>query len=144
MFKIKFKTRLKQGFSYIFYKYDNNFDFEIKEILSEFEFSVFNKMSNYDKLHSYNLMKKVKNNKLLADNILYLKLALLHDCGKENIGLLRRIKKVLIGDRILENHTNIAYEKLKEHNIELANLCAVHHNKNTDQYMIEFQNLDDE
>lgn len=137
------KARLKQGFFYIFCKYNKKFDSEVMEILSDFEFLVFSKMSDYDKLHSYLLMKKVKKSKL-SGNILYLKLALLHDCGKENIGLLRRIKKVIFGDKLLENHTKIAYEKLKEHNIELAKLCIMHHDKNYDKDMEEFQKLDDE
>lgn len=136
-------SRIKQGFFYMFYKYDSKFDEEVKEILSDFEFSIFNKMSNYDKLHSYNLMKKVKKNKLLSSNELYLKLALLHDCGKGNVSFFRRIKKVILGDKILEKHTLNAYNKLKDHNIELAILCAKHHDIDVDICMKEFQNLDD-
>ncbi|MDO4690112.1 MAG: HD domain-containing protein [Fusobacterium sp.] len=141
---IIFISRIKQGFSYIFCKYDNTFDKEIKEILSEVEFLIFSKMSDYDKLHSYNLMKRVQKNNLLSNNNLYLKLALLHDCGKGNASLLRRIKKVLMGDKILEMHSLNAYEKLKKYNLELATLCLNHHNKPLDEMMREFQKLDDE
>lgn len=138
------KSRLKQGLAYIFGKYNNAFDLEVKKILSEYEFLIFSNMSNYDKLHSYNLMKKVEKDPLLSTYILYLKLALLHDCAKGKIGLLRRIKKVIIGDKLLESHPKLAYEKLKEHNIELAKLCACHHENNVDKNMKKFQELDDE
>ena len=116
----------------------------MREILSDYEFELFLKMTNYDKLHSYNLLKKVKKNELLSKKILFQKLALLHDCGKGNTGLLRRIKKVLIGDKLLEQHTNIAYKNLKKHNQELAILCRFHHDKTEDKFMQEFQRLDDE
>ena len=73
----------------------------------------------------------------------YLKLALLHDSGKGKVGLFRRIKKVIIGDKILEKHPEIAFEKLKNINFELAKLCSEHHNKNVDEKMKIFQELDD-
>ena len=137
-------SRIRQGLSYIFSKYDIKFDQEVKQILSDKEYDIFSKMSNYDKCHSYTLMKKVRKNKLLSTNELYLKLALLHDCGKENASLLRRVKKTLIGDKILEKHPLNAYEKLKDYNLELAFLCLNHHNLDVDKYMKEFQKLDDE
>lgn len=137
-------ARIKQFISYIFLKYDNSLDNEIKKLLSDYEFSLFSEMSNYDKVHSYKLLKKVKENKLLSSNNLFLKLALLHDCGKGNAPLFRRIKKVLIGDKILEKHTEIAFEKLKNHNLELAKLCYIHHNEIEDKYIKEFQRLDNE
>ena len=101
-------------------------------------------MSDYDKLHSYKLFQKVKENIFLKDKKIFLKLALLHDSGKGNIGLIRRIKKVLIGDKILERHPDLAFEKLKNINLELANLCREHHNKNVNDDMKIFQQLDDE
>ena len=63
--------------------------------------------------------------------------------GKGKVGLLRRIKKVLVGDKILEKHPNIAFEKLKNINFDLAELCLNHHNKDVDQKMKIFQELDD-
>ena len=63
--------------------------------------------------------------------------------GKSKVGLLRRIKKVLVGDKILEKHPNIAFEKLKNINFDLAELCLNHHNKDVDQKMKIFQELDD-
>ena len=136
-------SRVKQVYQYIFSKFDKSNNSEIKEILSNEEFLIFSTMSKYDKVHSYNLYQKVKENEILSSEKLYLKLALLHDSGKGKVGLLRRIKKVLVGDKILEKHPNIAFEKLKNINFDLAELCLNHHNKDVDQKMKIFQELDD-
>ena len=136
-------SRVKQVYQYIFSKFDESNNSEIKKILSEEEFLIFSTMSNYDKVHSYNLYQKVKEDKILSSEKLYLKLALLHDSGKGKVGLLRRIKKVLVGDKILEKHPNIAFEKLKNINFDLAELCLNHHNKDVDEKMKIFQELDD-
>lgn len=141
---IIFISKMKQGISYIFCKYDIKFDEEVKQILSDTEYKIFSEMSNYDKWHSYSLLKKVEGNKILSNKNLYLKLALLHDCGKGNASLFRRIKKTLIGDKKLERHPLNAYEKLKNCNLELAILCLKHHSLNVDDFMKEFQKLDDE
>ena len=53
------------------------------------------------------------------------------------------MKKVVVGDRKLEGHTENAYEKLKNINKELAQLCRIHHDKSDDSKMKEFQKLDD-
>ena len=136
-------SRVKQVYQYIFSKFDESNNSEIKKILSEEEFLIFSTMSNYDKVHSYSLYQKVKEDKTLSSEKLYLKLALLHDSGKGKVGLLRRIKKVLVGDKILEKHPNIAFEKLKNINFDLAELCLNHHNKDVDEKMKIFQELDD-
>ena len=136
-------SRVKQVYQYIFSKFDESNNSEIKKILSEEEFLIFSTMSNYDKVHSYSLYQKVKEEKTLSSEKLYLKLALLHDSGKGKVGLLRRIKKVLVGDKILEKHPNIAFEKLKNINFDLAELCLNHHNKDVDEKMKIFQELDD-
>ena len=136
-------SRVKQVYQYIFSKFDESNNSEIKKILSEEEFLIFSTMSNYDKVHSYNLYQKVKEDKILSSEKLYLKLALLHDSGKGKVGLLRRIKKVLVGDKILEQHPSVAFEKLKNINFDLAELCLNHHNKDVDQKMKIFQELDD-
>ncbi|EHI79299.1 hypothetical protein HMPREF9093_00406 [Fusobacterium sp. oral taxon 370 str. F0437] len=136
-------SRVKQVYQYIFSKFDESNDSEIKKILSEEEFLIFSTMSNYDKVHSYSLYQKVKGNKTLSSEKNFLKLALLHDSGKGKVGLLRRIKKVLVGDKILEQHPNIAFEKLKNINFDLAELCLKHHNKDVDEKMKIFQELDD-
>ena len=136
-------SRVKQVYQYIFSKFDEGNNFEIKKILSDEEFLIFSTMSNYDKVHSYSLYQKVKEEKTLSSEKLYLKLALLHDSGKGKVGLLRRIKKVLVGDKILEQHPNIAFEKLKNINFDLAKLCLQHHDKDVDEKMKIFQELDD-
>lgn len=140
----KFKSRIKQGFLYIFGKYNDKWDFEIKKILSSKEFSIFSQMDRYDKIHSYKILKKIEINPILSEKKIYFKLALLHDCGKDKIGLLKRIKKVLIGDKMLETHELKGYIKLKEINLELANLVKIHHTSTNDFVMAEFQKLDDE
>ena len=136
-------SRVKQVYLYIFSNFNDSWNSEVKKILSKEEFLIFSEMANYDKVHSYKLYQKVKTNKILSLQEIYLKLALLHDSGKGKVGLFRRIKKVLIGDKILEKHPEIAFEKLKNINFELAKLCSEHHNKNVDEKMKIFQELDD-
>lgn len=136
-------ARVRQGLMYLFVRYKAKWDSEVKKVLSEEEFEVFQSMSNYDRVHSYRLYGLVKNDKLLKDNLIYYKLALLHDCGKYNASLYRRVKKVLIGEKSLENHSEISYEKLKGINFELAKLAKNHHYLPQDKYMKRFQELDD-
>ncbi|PGH22166.1 phosphohydrolase [Fusobacterium polymorphum] len=136
-------SRIKQVYQYIFSNFNDNWNDEVKKILSKEEFLIFSEMGNYDKVHSYKLYQKVKSDKILSLEEKYLKLALLHDSGKGKVGLFRRIKKVIIGDKILEKHPEIAFEKLKNINFELAKLCSEHHNKNVDEKMKIFQELDD-
>ena len=136
-------SRVKQVYLYIFSNFDDNWNNEVKKILSKEEFLIFSEMGNYDKVHSYKLYQKVKSNKILSLEEKYLKLALLHDSGKGKVGLFRRVKKVLVGDKLLEQHPNIAFEKLKNINFDLAELCLNHHNKDVDQKMKIFQELDD-
>ena len=132
-------SRVKQVYLYIFSNFKEEWNSEVKKVLSKEEFLIFSKMKNYDKVHSYNLYQKVKSNKILSSQEIYLKLALLHDSGKGKVGLFRRIKRVLIGDKILEKHPEIAFKKLKNINFELAKLCLQHHNKNVDEKMKIFQ-----
>lgn len=135
--------RIKQIFLYIFGRYNLEWDKEIQTFLTEKEYEVFYKMDRYDKIHSYKILKDVMENKKLKNNLLFYKLALLHDCGKENIGLFRRIKKVLIGDKKLSLHENNGFEKLKNINKELATLVRNHHKKNYSLEMDTFQKIDD-
>lgn len=136
-------SRIKQGVTYLFKKYDPNNDLVVQDILTDEEFKIFNKMSEYDKIHSFNLFKLVKKNPILKNNENYLKLALLHDCGKENLSLFVRVKKVLIGDKKVENHPNLSFEKLKNINITVGKLAFSHHMLPNDENMKIFQELDD-
>ena len=137
-------SRLKQGYRYLFKKFDKSNEYEIRSILTVAEFQIFSKMGEYDKLHSFLIYTRCKKDEILRNDINYLKLALLHDCGKGNIGLLKRIKKVLVGDKELERHAEKAFEKLKDINIDLAKLCRDHHEKIVENKMKIFQKLDDE
>ncbi|MGL4976844.1 MAG: HD domain-containing protein [Cetobacterium sp.] len=137
-------SRLKQAFRCLFLKFDKNSEDEVRKFLLEREFQIFNEMSDYDRLHSFCIYKAVQKNEILKDEEKYLKLALLHDCGKGNVTFYKRVKKVLIGDKILEKHPENAYQKLKDIDIELAKLCRDHHKKNVEEKMRVFQQIDDE
>lgn len=139
----KIKSRINQGILYIFGKYDEKNSIVVKKILSDKEFQIFNSMSRYDKIHSFRLYNFVLKNEILKDDNIYLKLALLHDCGKESPNLLKRMKKVIFGDKKLEKHSEDGYIKLKNINYKLAILCKNHHIKSNDLKMQEFQKLDD-
>lgn len=136
-------ARIKQGLIFIFGKYDEKWNEEVKKVLTVDEFEVFKQMSRYDKIHSYRLYKMVKIDEVLKGEEIYKKLALLHDCGKYNASLFRRVKKVLVGEKSLDNHSELSYEKLKYINLELAQLAKQHHIVLDNIYMKRFQELDD-
>ncbi len=136
-------ARIKQGLLFLFGKYKKENDISVKEILTYEEFKIFDKMSEYDKIHSFNLYLAVKESEILKDDVSYLKLALLHDCGKENYSLFKRIKKVIIGDKQIEKHPSASYYKLKNIDKKTAYLALKHHEKTDDEKMKEFQRLDD-
>ena len=134
---------IKQGLTFIFGKYKSEWNIEVKKILTDKEFEVFNQMSEYDKIHSYKILKLVLEDNLLKDEEIFKKLALLHDCGKYHASLYRRMKKVLIGEKTLDRHNEDSYKKLENINLELAELARDHHYYSDDIYMQRFQELDD-
>ncbi|AVQ17778.1 MULTISPECIES: HD domain-containing protein [Fusobacterium] len=136
-------ARIKQGLTFIFGKYKSEWNIEVKKILTDKEFEVFNQMSEYDKIHSYKILKLVLEDNLLKDEEIFKKLALLHDCGKYHASLYRRMKKVLIGEKTLDRHNEDSYKKLENINLELAELAKDHHYYSDDIYMQRFQELDD-
>ena len=136
-------ARIKQGLTFIFGKYKSEGNIEVKKILTDKEFEVFNQMSEYDKIHSYKILKLVLEDNLLKDEEIFKKLALLHDCGKYHASLYRRMKKVLIGEKTLDRHNEDSYKKLENINLELAELARDHHYYSDDIYMQRFQELDD-
>lgn len=136
-------ARIKQGLTFIFGKYKSEWNIEVKKILTDKEFEVFNQMSEYDKIHSYKILKLVLEDNLLKDEEIFKKLALLHDCGKYHASLYRRMKKVLIGEKTLDRHNEDSYKKLENVNLELAELARDHHYYSDDIYMQRFQELDD-
>lgn len=136
-------ARIKQGLTFIFGKYKSEWNIEVKKILTDKEFEVFNQMSEYDKIHSYKILKLVLEDNLLKDEEIFKKLALSHDCGKYHASLYRRMKKVLIGEKTLDRHNEDSYKKLENINLELAELARDHHYYSDDIYMQRFQELDD-
>lgn len=136
-------SRIKQGLTCLFSRYNNENDEIVKEILSSREFIYFDKMSDYDKIHSLGVYKKILKDDILKNDILYLKLGLLHDCGKGKVTLLRRVKKVLIGDKVLEKHPEEGAKKIAPINRELSFLILNHHGKPEDIKMERFQKIDD-
>ena len=136
-------ARIKQGLTFIFGKYKSEWNIEVKKILTDKEFEVFNQMSEYDKIHSYKILKLVLEDNLLKDEEIFKKLALLHDCGKYHASLYRRMKKVLIGEKTLDRHNEDSYKKFENINLELAELARDHHYYSDDIYMQRFQELDD-
>ncbi|MGL4403105.1 MAG: phosphohydrolase [Fusobacteriaceae bacterium] len=140
------KGRLNQVIIYLFGKYDEKWNPEIEKYLEERELEIFHNMERYDKIHSYRLMKFVEKDDILkktGNHNLYIRLSLLHDCGKENLSLWRRIKKVLWRDHKASAHTEKGYEKIKELDLSLAKKIREHHNKVVDSFMKRFQELDD-
>ena len=137
-------NRIKQVINYIFNKPKIEEMEKIKLLLTQEEYKIFMNMDNYDKVHSLDVYKIVKADDLLNKDEKYLKLALLHDCGKEKICLLTRIKKVLVGDKLLDRHPGLGYEKLKEIDLELADLILNHHGTDVDKKLKRFQEIDDE
>ena len=106
-------ARIRQGLTFLFGRYKEEWNKEVKQVLDEREFAVFNEMSEYDRIHSYRLYKLVLEDELLGKEEIYKKLALLHDCGKYHASLYIRVKKVLIGEKTLNNHSEISiYEEL--------------------------------
>ncbi|WP_372714443.1 HD domain-containing protein [Ilyobacter sp.] len=135
--------RIRQVLTYIFSKYEEKNNEIVREILSEDEYAVFSRMKEYDKIHSVNMLKEAREDELLKKDKNYLKLALLHDCGKEGAGLIARIKQVSIGDEILKKHPERSYKKLLEINPFVADLARSHHFSGTIGKMKRFQEIDD-
>ncbi len=136
-------NRIKQVINYIFTKPRLDEIEQIRDILSPPEYEIFLNMDEYDKIHCLGVYREMTKDEILGKDPIYLKFALLHDCGKEDINLFRRIKKVIFQDELLEHHPILGYEKLKEINLEVAKLIKNHHNKSVDEKMKRFQEIDD-
>lgn len=140
------RGRLNQGIIYFFGKYDENWNGEIERHLNKREMKIFISMDRYDKIHSYRLMKFVEEDEILkksGNHSFYMKLALLHDCGKEKLSIWRRIKKVLWRDKKVSAHTEKGYEKIKGLDRSLAQGIKEHHSQKVNLLMKRFQQLDD-
>ncbi|MDR2879527.1 MAG: HD domain-containing protein [Fusobacteriales bacterium] len=116
---------------------------EAMKLLNDKEKKIFTEMAKYDRRHSLEVYKKVMENDILKNEILYKKLALLHDCGKGNTNaVIRALHKVNI-KTCLKEHPDRGFMKLKETDEELAVLIKNHHVKSYGRLMDEFQKLDD-
>ncbi len=138
-------SKLKKIYYYIFSKLKNEEEEMIRKYLSEEERKYFEEMHKFDKKHSVNLLKSVLVNKKLRDDILYIKLALLHDCGKDkDTKFTDRLKYAFLKKGKLISHPRVGFEKLKDVDYKLALLIMKHHNKNIHcEKLIEFRKLDD-
>jgi len=136
-------NKLISIYDYLFRKPDVEEVTKLKNILTPKEYMIFLDMDDYDQVHSLKVYDKVCKDKILKEKKIYLKLALLHDCGKKNASLFRRIKTHIKKDEVLENHPTLGYEKIKELNLNLAKLISQHHEKNLDGNMKRFQKIDD-
>lgn len=135
--------RIRQGFNYIYGVYNEKDDRLAKATLTDKEYEIFIEMNNYDKVHSIEVLKMLLEDDKLCYKKEYKKLALLHDCGKEKAGLIRRSKKVIIGDKKLEAHSERSYEMLKDTNLKVAKLARRHHEKDVPGDLKRFQYIDD-
>lgn len=125
---------------YYFHKIDDKDLEKVYCILNTKELEIFNNMDSYDKYHGICVYKK-----MIDKNVpdIYLKLALLHDCGKKNISFFKRVIHKLGLKTILREHPRLGYEKVKKINSELAKLIYKHHDKPENEYMCLFQDADD-
>lgn len=138
-------ARLGQVFRYFFVKSSDKIENYAKDNLSDKEYMIFKEMGNYDKVHCYKCAVEVENKMEIFGSKIWIKAALLHDCGKDkNIGFLERVAfAVLKFDGRLKKHPENGYEKLKEINSEIAEIIRVHHDKKQSGLLIEFQKIDD-
>ena len=127
---------------YFFPKIDENFERESLKILSDKEKKIFSSMGSYDRMHSLEVYKKVLDTELKRDKK-YTKLALLHDCGKGNAGIIKRILHKFKFNTILREHPEMGYIRTRELDEELAILIKNHHNRNYGDKMRIFQKCDD-
>ena len=77
---------IRKGKEYFFPIIDESVQKEALELLSSKEKMYFLEMGKYDRYHSLEVYRKIKETSLKEKEI-YLKMALLHDCGKEKIGI---------------------------------------------------------
>ena len=134
---------IRKAVEYFFPVISGDLCTEALDFLSDKEKKIFMEMTKYDRKHSLEVYKKVKENDILKNEILYKKLALLHDCGKGNTNVAVRVLHKINMKTALKNHPDSGSEKLKDIDKELAILIKNHHVKNYGKLMDEFQKLDD-
>lgn len=113
---------------------------EVYKFLTEYEKEIFDKMDRYDRFHGMMVYKNIKKYGFGRDFEVF---CLLHDCGKEKAGFfLRVMHKLKFKTRIL-SHPKVGFDKMKNHNIYIANLIKNHHEKPETKEMEIFQKIDD-
>ncbi len=134
---------MRKGKEYFFPEIDGKVLKRALKILTKKEKETFMEMDEYDRMHSLEVYKKVCKTEIKND-VLYLKLALLHDCGKGKTPiLLRSMHKFGVKTRLTE-HPLKGYEKVRNYNEELALLIKNHHRRSYSEKMDIFQKCDDE
>ncbi len=132
---------IRKFFDYFIAKIDLELEEKALKILNIKEQEIYFNMDYYDRYHGLSVYSKLMNKNMPE---IYLKLAILHDCGKENANfLIRTIHKFGIKTKLREHSYN-GYKKLKNIDKDLANLILNHHNKTDDKYMKIFQKADDD
>lgn len=136
--------RFKQVYTMLFPKLKYEDLVLVSTNIDGVEREIFDTMSDYDKKHSVNVLKGVLKNSLLAEDNLYRRLALLHDCGKDpKTTFGERVKYALFKVGKLRFHNNRGFEKLNDIDYKLALLVLKHHNKNIDNDKLRaFQKID--
>ncbi len=131
---------IKKFLDYFIRKIDKKLEQEILNVLNTEERKIYFNMDYYDRYHGISVYNKLVNTDIPK---IYLKLGVLHDCGKENAKFYLRVLHKIGFKTILREHSKMGYNKLKDINYELAKLVLVHHNKTNDKYMKIFQDADD-
>lgn len=134
---------VKKAREYFFPKINIEDYSEALDFLSEEKRKIFLSMSLYDKKHSLEVYKKVKENKLIGENKKYLELALLHDCGKEKTNIIKRVIHKIGLRTHLRFHPENGAKRLEIIDPELAVLVKNHHVNSYNREMTEFQKIDD-
>ena len=136
--------KVKQVYTMIFSKLKEEDKKLIEENLEGVEREIFEEMHPYDKKHSVNVLKGVLKSNVLREDKLYIRLALLHDCGKDvKTTFGQRVKYSLFKVGRIHFHPKRGYEKLNEMDYKLALLVQKHHNKNIDNDKLRaFQKID--
>ena len=153
-----------------FFKINDSDIIYVKKYISEEQFQLFDKLSNYDKRHSVyvakDIEKNLKRNITCSELEILIKTALLHDIGKiyKRLNIFDRVLIVIMDSLFKEkikdikikaikekinvyyNHPQLGYELLKNctDNEEILYLIRNHHNKNVDYYRLKiFQEFDE-
>ncbi|MCX5773910.1 MAG: HD domain-containing protein [Fusobacteria bacterium] len=137
--------RLTQAWRAIFIKVSKE-DRELAlSILKEtWEREIFLSLSEYDQNHSIRIVKEIIL-EVKTPSKLLLRLSLLHDCGKSSsLTLIDRAlySKFKISRKEISKHSYLGYLKVKQWDLELAELISKHHSEGEDNTIETFQYYD--